>query len=88
MHDSYLLHRIASNLKRICNESNIEKIREAIIEVSYNSHIDNENLHEHLLELLPDLLDKDAVITVKKTDIEEQTAVIYMLKGDGLGTRE
>lgn len=84
MHDSYLLNKIAATLQRICTDNHLGKIKEAVIDVSYNSHIDSQELHEHLIEIIPKLVDNCTIITVKKTELEEQTAVIYMLKGDGL----
>lgn len=84
MHDSFLLHKIVATLQQICEENHLSKIKETIIEVSYNSHIDSHDLHEHLLEIIPALVDVNTMITVKKAELEEQTAVIYMLKGDGL----
>ena len=84
MHDSILLQRITTSLQRICEENNLGKIKETVIEVSYNSHIDSKDLHEHLMELIPDLVDVSTIITIKKTELAEQTAVIYMLKGEGI----
>lgn len=83
MHDSFLLQKIAGALQRICDENHLRNIKEAIIEVGYDSHIDSEDLHQHLVELIPQLVDNCTIITVKKSELEEQMAVIYMLKGDG-----
>jgi Zn finger protein HypA/HybF involved in hydrogenase expression len=86
MHDSFLLHKIAASLQRICEDNQISKIKEVVIQVSYNSHIESQDLQEHLTELIPGLMDNSAIVTVKSAEIEDQTAVIYMLKGDGLET--
>lgn len=87
MHDSILLHKIAEVLLRICEENNFARIEETVIDVSYNSHIDSKDLHEHLLEILPGLVDRDTIITIKKIELADQTAVIYMLKGEGIETK-
>lgn len=84
MHDSLLLHKIAAALQRICEENNLSKVKETLIEVGYNSHIDSKDLHEHLLEMIPELVAVDTVITIKKTELADQTVVIYMLKGEGI----
>lgn len=84
MHDSFLLHRIADSLQRICDENRLSTVRELVLDVSVDSHIEAFDLKEHLIELLPYLIDKDTVITIRKTAIEEQSAVIYLLKGDSL----
>lgn len=88
MHDSLLLHKIADALQRICEENNFAKVMETVIEVSYNSHIESEDLHEHLLEIIPNLVDKDTVIHIRKVELAEQTAIIYMLMGKGLESDE
>lgn len=84
MHDSLLLQKIAAALQRICEENNLVKVKETVIEVSYNSHIESKDLHDHLLEILPDIVDSGTIITVKKSELEELTAIIYMLKGEGV----
>lgn len=84
MHDSFLLHKLAASLQRICDENRLGGIKEIVIDVSSGSHITGENLKEHLLELLPNLVSSDTDITVRKTAMDEQEAVIYMLKGDRL----
>lgn len=82
MHDSLLLYKIATALQRICDENRLFKIKEAVVHVNYDSHIKSEDLHAHLVEIIPALVDIDTIITVKLEDLEEQTAIIYMLKGD------
>jgi Zn finger protein HypA/HybF involved in hydrogenase expression len=84
MHDSFLLHKIAASLQRICDDNHIAKINEVVIQVSYSSHMESQDLQEHLKEIIPNLVDSSTVVTVKSAEIEDQTAVIYMLKGDGL----
>jgi hypothetical protein len=86
MHDSILLHKIADALRRICEENRLAKIKETVIEVSYNSHIGSVDLHEHLLEMIPELVYSDTIITIKKTELADQNVIIYMLKGEGVET--
>ena len=81
MEDSYLLDKIAAALQHICEEHHFEKIEEAVIEVSYNSSIESEDLHQYLVEIIPLLVDRCTIITVKKKELREEMAVIYMLKG-------
>lgn len=84
MHDSFLLHRIAASLQRICDENRLRSIKEMVIDVSPDSHITGEDLKEHLIELVPQLVNKDTELTIRIADLDELNAVIYMLKGDGL----
>jgi positive regulator of sigma E activity len=80
MEDSYLLEKIAAALELICQENQLEKIQEIVIEVSYNSPIESAELHEYLVEIVPLLVDKCTIITVNK---KEEAALIYMIKGNG-----
>ncbi len=84
MHDSFLLHKIAASLQRICDENKLGNIKELEIEVSADSHITSENLREHLIEIIPLLISKKTEIRIRKTTLETQNAVIYMLKGEGI----
>jgi len=84
MHDSFLLHKLAESLQRICDENSLKRIKELEIEVSADSHITSEDLREHLIEIIPLLVSKETEIRVRKTAIETQNAVIYMLKGEDI----
>ncbi len=84
MHDSFLLHKIAASLQRICDENSLKRIKELEIEVSADSHITSEDLREHLIEIIPLLISKETEIRIRKTALETQNAVIYMLKGEDI----
>lgn len=84
MHDSFLLHRLAASLQRICDENRLNNIKEMVIDVSADGHITSEDLKEHLLEIIPHLVNQNTEISIRKTALDEQNAVIYMLKGDRL----
>lgn len=84
MHDSFLLHKLAASLQRICDENRLGNIKEVEIEVSADSHITSEDLKEHLIEIIPCLVSKETEIKIRKTAVETQNAIIYMLKGDSL----
>lgn len=84
MHDSFLLNKLAAALQRICKENRLRNIKELEIEVSADSHITGEDLKEHLIEIIPYLVGRETDIRIRKTALEKQNAVIYMLKGDSL----
>lgn len=84
MHDSFLLHKLAVALRRICDENRLVSIKELEIEVSADSHITSEHLKEHLIDIIPLLISKETEIRIRKTALETQNAIIYMLKGDSL----
>lgn len=84
MHDSFLLHKLAAALRRICDENRLVSIKELEIEVSADSHITSEHLKEHLIDIIPLLISKETEVRIRKTALETQNAIIYMLKGDSL----
>lgn len=84
MHDSFLLHKLVAALRRICDENRLGSIKELEIEVAADSHITSEHLKEHLIDIIPLLISKETEIRIRKTTLETQNAIIYMLKGDSL----
>ena len=82
MHDTFLLKRISDNLIILCNTNNITKVRKLHIITSLNSHINKNNLYEHLKEQNGDLIGEWSNIIVEREDIENLTAVIESVEGD------
>lgn len=84
MHDTYLLNKISKSLKDICHESKIEKINQFTLAVNHNSHINEENLREHLKNNNSELIGNALKINVVREDIEDHTAIIHSIQGESL----
>jgi len=82
MHDTFLLDKISKSLNIICEQSKIRKINRLTVVVSNFSHVNEENLLEHLQQNNANLLDNDFRVKVKREDIEEQTAIIQNIQGE------
>lgn len=82
MHDTFLLNKISNSLEAICNEKNIREIEEFTIVVNNDSHINEENLLEHLKLNNKDIISENLKIKIEKEDIEELTAIIKIIKGE------
>lgn len=82
MHDTFLLTKISKSLNMICEQSKIRKINRLTVIVSNSSHVNEENLREHLQQNNANLLDNNFRIKVKREDIEEQTAIIQNIQGE------
>lgn len=82
MHDTFLLDKISKSLNIICEQSKIRKINRLTVVVNNYSHVNEENLREHLEQNNADLLDNDFRIKVKRENIEEQTAIIQNIQGE------
>ena len=85
MHDTFLLNNISKLLGEICEQSKILKIDWLTIVVNHNSHVNEENLREHLLLNNANLLNSNFKIKVKRENIEEQTAIIQSIQGETFG---
>jgi len=85
MHDTFLLNKISNSLNEICNENKISKIEQFTLIVNHQSHINEENLKEHLKINTPDIISRELNIEIQREDIEEQTAIIYSIQGETLG---
>lgn len=82
MHDTFLLKGISDNLIILCNTNNITKVRKLHIITNLNSHINRNNLYEHLKEQNRDLIGEWTDILVEREEIENLTAVIESIEGD------
>ena len=82
MHDTFLLSKISKSLKDICIQNKIKAIENFVIAVNYNSHINEENLREHLEIYNKDNIADEVKIKILREDIEEQTAIIKILEGE------
>ncbi|MCC5911745.1 MAG: hypothetical protein JJT76_15080 [Clostridiaceae bacterium] len=82
MHDTYLLNKITQSLKGLCQEYKIQKIEQFTLVVNHHSHVNKENLREHLNVHSKELIGDDLRIKLQREDIDEQTAIIHSLQGE------
>lgn len=85
MHDTFLLNNISEKLKEICKKNNIGKVNEVIVTVNNDSHINESNLHEHLMLENKNLITQQTNVKVVKDDIGELKAIIKMIQGEKVG---
>lgn len=82
MHDTFLLNKISHSLKEICKENNIKRIKQFSLVVNHDSHVNEENLLEHLKLHNPDIVAKELKIEIQREDIPSQTAIIKSIRGE------
>jgi len=82
MHDTFLLNKISQSLKKICIANKIKTIEQFTLVVNHDSHINKENLQEHLKLHNTDIMSKELKIDIEREDIEEQTAIIKSIQGE------
>ncbi|WP_053956393.1 hypothetical protein [Inediibacterium massiliense] len=85
MHDTFLLNKISHSLKEICNENKINRIEKFTLVVNHDSHINEENLLEHLKLHNLDIIANELKIEIQREEIEEQTAIIKSIQGETFG---
>lgn len=82
MHDSFLMQNISKSLNTICMDNGIKKVTLIEISVNSNSHINEENLLEHLMDMNSGFVDKYTQVKVVFEDIPQLTAAIKKIEGD------
>lgn len=82
MHDTYLLEKISSSVKELCEENKIDKISELGLITDNDSHIDEPSLHKHLSIHNADFVGQWTKINIKRESLGAQIAVIYRLEGE------
>lgn len=82
MHDTFLLKRISESLNKLCNENKIIRVKKLRIITNHNSHIQKNNLYEHLKEENAGLIGEWTDIIVDRQDMENLTAVIDSIEGE------
>ncbi|WP_017413311.1 hypothetical protein [Clostridium tunisiense] len=82
MHDSFLMQNIIKNLKDICKDNNFVRIKSVQITVNWDSHITQQDLREHLMELCDEYINKDTIVGVVFGDVPELTANIDYIEGE------
>ncbi|MCQ1529601.1 hypothetical protein [Lutispora saccharofermentans] len=81
MHDTFLIKGIYEELIKICDKYDIIRLDRVVMEVSRNSHIDEEEFIEFLKEQNDSIMGEWTTADIRKEDIEENTAIIYVLEG-------
>lgn len=81
MHDTFLIKGIYEELKKICDKYDIIRLDRVVMEVNTNSHIDEEEFSEFLIDQNDTIIGQWTKVEITKSDIEENTAIIYVLEG-------
>ena len=82
MHDTILLSKISEELKEICTANNINKVNAFTVIVNHRSHVNEDNLYDHLQYANEKLVGEWTKINVQREDIQEQTAILKSIEGE------
>jgi hypothetical protein len=82
MHDTILLSKISDELKNICTVNNINRVKTFTVIVNYRSHINENNLYDHLQHTYGDLVGEWTEINVQREDIQDQIAILKSIQGE------
>lgn len=82
MHDTILLSKISEELKNICVANNINKVKTFTVIVNHRSHVNEDNLYDHLQHTYGNLVGKWTKINVQNEDIQDQTAILKSIQGE------
>ncbi|WP_315072107.1 hypothetical protein [uncultured Clostridium sp.] len=82
MHDTILLSKISEELKNICAANNINKVKTFTVIVSSRSHIQSDNLYDHLQHTYGNLVGEWTKINVEREEIQDQIAILKSIQGE------
>ncbi|MCM0647771.1 hypothetical protein NBE98_05195 [Clostridium swellfunianum] len=82
MHDTILLNKISDAVNQVCGMNNIKKVNKLAVVVNNNSHVNEENLYDHLQYACANLIGEWTEIQVQRDDILEQTAILHSIEGE------
>ncbi|RII35340.1 hypothetical protein D2A34_09035 [Clostridium chromiireducens] len=82
MHDTILLSKISQELKKICAANNINKVNTFTVIVNHRSHVNEDNLYEHLKYEDCDLIGEWTKINVRREDMQDQIAILKNIQGE------
>ena len=80
---SYLsLNKISDSLADLCRAHNIKKIKKLSIIVDKNSHVNSENLYEHLCNFNTNLAGEWTEVIVEQEHLDTQIAILHSIEGE------
>ncbi|MDK2828356.1 hypothetical protein [Clostridium beijerinckii] len=82
MHDTILLSKISEELKNICATNKINKVKTFTVIVNHRSHVNENNLYDHLRHIHKNLVGEWTKINVEREDIQDQTAILKSIQGE------
>lgn len=82
MHDTILLNKISDSLEALCRAHNIKRIKRLSIIVDKSSHVDSNNLYEHLRNFNSNLTGEWTEVVVEKEQLDSQVAILHSIEGD------
>jgi Zn finger protein HypA/HybF involved in hydrogenase expression len=82
MHDTILLQRISEELDHLCKSNALSKVRKISVIVGEHSHINEDNLYEHLIDMNGDFFGPWTNIDIKIEDLKDQTAILSSIEGE------
>lgn len=82
MHDTILLQKISEEVNNVSIHNKIKKIYKLTVKVNHRSHVNEENLLEHLQFTNKELIGSWTAIKVIRDDIPDQIAILESLEGD------
>ena len=82
MHDTILLSNISESIKKACTTNKIKKVNTLTIVVNHKSHVNENNLYEHLKDINGDLIGIWTKVKIENEDIQDQTAILKSIQGE------
>ncbi len=82
MHDTILLDKITEEVQILSKTNHFSKVNQLSICVNPNSHVNEDNLYDHLRHANKKLFGIWTKISIEKDDIPDQVAILKSIEGE------
>jgi Zn finger protein HypA/HybF involved in hydrogenase expression len=82
MHDTILLNKISSAVTQVCTVNKIKRINRLAVVVNHRSHVNENNLYEHLIAVSGELVGEWTELKIERDDLQDQTAILHSIQGE------
>ncbi|MGB8452136.1 MAG: hypothetical protein WCD89_07360 [Anaerocolumna sp.] len=82
MHDTILLDKITEEVQILSKTNHFNKVNKLLICVNPDSHVNEDNLYDHLHQANKKLFGMWTKISIEKDDIPDQVAILKSIEGE------
>ena len=82
MHDTILLDKITEEVELLSKTNHFNKVNKLLICLNPNSHVNEENLYDHLHNANKKLFGLWTKISIERDDIPDQIAILKSIEGE------
>ena len=82
MHDTILLNKITEEVELLSKTNHFSKVNKLLICLNPNSHVNEDNLYDHLHHANKKLFGLWTQISIERDEIPDQVAILKSIEGE------